>query len=84
MQSLRTAQANIKRARDEVEEMLSHLDTARQVCMLPGMLTVHLPHQAHLCNQMILEGAANMGKTHVKSWCGCRLSPQSWLGRTQT
>ena len=30
-QSLRTAQANIKRARDEVEEMLGHLDTARQV-----------------------------------------------------
>ena len=36
VQSLRTAQANIKRARDEVEEMLSHLDTARQVRMLPG------------------------------------------------
>ena len=30
-QSLRTAQANIKHARDEVEEMLGHLDTARQV-----------------------------------------------------
>ena len=30
-QSLRTAQVNIKSARDEVEEMLGHLDTARQV-----------------------------------------------------
>ena len=35
MQSLRTAQANIKRARDEVEEMLCNLYTARQVRMLP-------------------------------------------------
>ncbi|KAK9901547.1 hypothetical protein WJX75_001553 [Coccomyxa subellipsoidea] len=30
-QALRTAQKNIKLARDEVEEMLGHLDTARQV-----------------------------------------------------
>lgn len=31
MQALRTAQKNIKAARDQVEEMLGHLDTARQV-----------------------------------------------------
>lgn len=30
-QSLRKAQDNIRRARDDVEELLSHLDTARQV-----------------------------------------------------
>lgn len=30
-QALRTAQKNIKLAREEVEEMLGHLDTARQV-----------------------------------------------------
>ena len=38
-QSLRTAQANIKRARDEVEEMLGHLDTARQVSA--ALLAIH-------------------------------------------
>lgn len=34
MQALRTAQKNIKLARDEVEEMLGHLDIARQVTTL--------------------------------------------------
>ena len=38
-QSLRTAQANIKRARVEVEEMLGHLDTARQVSA--ALLAIH-------------------------------------------
>ena len=58
VQSLRTAQANIKRARDEVEEMLSHLDTARQVRLPPAAHRNTYPLKSSACVGGYTEGIA--------------------------
>ena len=63
-QSLRTAQANIKRARDEVEEMLGHLDTARQVSEPRALQDSHPQGQLQTCSRQqrrLCEGTESRG-----------------------
>ena len=71
-QSLRTAQANIKRARDEVEEMLGHLDTARQVsAALCGTHTLMARCSHQQTAQEIMQG-------HRVLWCLLRSVMGRW------
>ncbi len=71
-QALRTAQKNIKLAREEVEEMLGHLDTARQVIniTIPVLLTWLAFHHSFLISfQHLLEGVTWRGLADTVLLC---------------